>query len=544
MEMHGASAGLDISLPPIDSFSLPSSIPYLDDSSHTLATTTTTHNTSSGHHDSVAVARRKREHNYDDDHQNATDSAEDFYASNGTTTNNNDNGGESFSNIEPATELDDGGESAAMADLQGMRDELAMQLDKVSTDSRRFLLDETRRTRALATHTRRHLWDTFTAGLDIVGLQPSADASDDDALTDGDVTRLLKEARILVDDDKELNENDVILTSYYAASFEKKLKRFDLRLREVERRVVEQEREIERQRAVTDSRTEEVVAYFEAKLEHEVKAAEARTLDALAEHRRLIDEAAARQNEQLMRELAELRSSVHHVVADNVRKEIEKEKEREKVQQADDDAGKEEKREERVKRVEAEVVALTGELERMRARWDEAEAERDDEEARLAEFEANLQRTMEGANALGSLMAEYFHQNDDDSAGDQDSVDTAADNAADPYAEGSGAQKVEDEEKGVVIETNAEDGEDEEGEEEEDQGNAEREGEVTADAGDSVNVDEKEDGVNEDDGDDDEGDNDGQNRDEGAQQDDDHSGGEEESATIEEEELDTENHSL
>jgi hypothetical protein len=526
MEMHGASAGLDISLPPIDSFSLPSSIPHLDDSSHTLATTT--HNNSG--HDSVAVARRKREN--DDDHQNATDSAEDFYASNGTTTNY-DNGGESFSNIEPATELDDGGVSAAMdsmADLQGMRDELAMQLDKVSTDSRRFLLDETRRTRALATHTRRHLWDTFTAGLNIVGFQPTPDDADDDPLTDGDVTRLLKEARILVDDDKELNENDVILTSYYAASFEKKLKRFDLRLREVERRVVEQEREIERQRAVTDSRTEEVVAYFEAKLEHEVKAAEARTLDALAEHRRLIDEAAARQSEQFMRELAELRSSVHHVVADNVKKEIEKEKEKEKVQQADDYDGKEEEREERVKRVEAEVVALAGELERMRARWDEAEAERDDEEeARLAEFEVNLQRTMEGANALGSLMAEYFHQNDDN-AGDQDS--------ADDDAEGSGAQRSDEEERGEASETNAED------EEDEDQGNVEG-GEVMADAGDSVNVDEKEEDdenedVNEDNGDD-KGDNDGQNHG-GEQQGDD--GGEEESATIEEEELETDNHSL
>ena len=372
MELQGASAGMDISLPPIDSFE--------------------------------EVDRNGRTYEEEERVDN------NLYSSGTTNGDQRD-----LSNIDDYVDTidDDGSVGRASTDLRGMRDDLSLQLNRVSTDTRRFLLDENRRSRELATRTRRHLWETFTAGLDIVGLNAGDDGRDE-SLTDTDVTRMLKEARILVDDDgRDLNENEVILTSYYAASYEKKLKRFDLRLREIERRLADQEREIENHRRITDGRQEEVVAYFEAKLEHEVKAAEARIADVLLEQRRQVDEAMTLQRDLFVRELEEMRTEMavarDHVVVD-ISRNGDEAKEKEEKEKEEEKESKEEMRE-KVKKVEDDVAVLVEEMKRMKEKWDLADEERDrEEEGQLAEFEANLKRTMEGADALGSLMARYFHK--------------------------------------------------------------------------------------------------------------------------------------
>lgn len=352
IETPGADSGLAVSLPPVNSSSYSSAVP-----SHESITA----------HD----AQRTKEDEWD---------------------NRGDMAGRDLSSMNISTNSEEGEGGRLLDSL--LTDELSQQLEKkVSTGTRNFLLEENRRWRELATRMRHQLWETFTAGLDI-GLPNEDDNQIHVSLTDTDLTRMLKEAHIL-DDDKDMSENDIILASYYASSFEKKLKRLELRLHELKERAADQEREIKHQKHIRDSQNGEMVSYFEAKLEHEMKALEKRLHGVLLEHQGRADENMVRIQEQVMMQI------------------LEQSRGKDKTESREHQDA--ERTSERLKRLEDHLGRLTEEMSQMKESWRRAEEEEIEEEGRLEEFETTLKEAMEGANALGSLMNQYFlpPENDD-----------------------------------------------------------------------------------------------------------------------------------
>ncbi len=313
-------------------------------------------------------------------------------------------------------------------------DDLSSKLSMLSKETRDYLLTESKKTLDLMRSTKDKLSNLLTESY---GWENS----------NGGSTNPQGEN----DFDIENSSHAKYITS---STLNRQVKRLEIQFQDLENRLIEQENGFER---FLEAKDEEIIVFCENKIAQHFAALE-KNISASFERQKLdlettassIESRLAQKFEEQIRALALAMER-----SEKTREERENEKKHESEQLN-------KKRSTEMKEMERTVDSLKKDIRNIRDLWNSSVQE---EEEQLEEFSQTLQQTMESADALGSLMEQYFTQNDyhaDEAGAPGMSEEKDDDDDDDDHNEEKGSEEEEDQ-----LEDNGDDDDSEEEEEEE-----------------------------------------------------------------------------